>query len=109
MDMEDHNLLTTIERDEESCILRFKDGKSFQVDYLEIRFRCRCAKCKPRQENEQRIVEFHEEISRLRIEKPSVDPVGHYGIQLTWPSGCSSGIHSFSHLRSIAEESGNEI
>ncbi len=107
--MEERNQLVAIERSEESCILRFKDGISYVVDYLAIRSRCQCAKCKPRQENEQRLVEFHEEISRLTMDKPRVDPVGHYGIQLTWPTGCSSGIHSFSHLRIISEESGNQI
>ena len=40
------------------------------------------------------------------MEKPMIEPVGHYGITMIWPSGCSSGIHSFSHLRSIAEDSG---
>ena len=107
--MEERNQLVAIERSEESCILRFKDGISYVVDYLAIRSRCQCAKCKPRQENEQRIIEFHEEVSRLVMEKPMIEPVGHYGITMIWPSGCSSGIHSFSHLRSIAEESGTVI
>tara|TARA_B110000116_G_scaffold208792_1_gene184273 strand:+ start:288 stop:611 length:324 start_codon:yes stop_codon:yes gene_type:complete len=107
--MEERNQLTEIERGDESCILRFKDGASYEVEYLAIRSRCQCAKCKPRQENEQRILEFDEEISRLKMEKPRVEPVGHYGIQLEWPTGCSSGIHSFSHLRIIAEESGKQI
>ena len=101
--------LTDIERGDESCILRFSDDKSFQVEYLAIRIRCQCAKCKPRQENEQRKIEFYEEVSRLVMEKPMIEPVGHYGITMIWPSGCSSGIHSFSHLRSIAEESGTVI
>ena len=61
--------LTDIERGDESCILRFSDDKSFQVEYLAIRIRCQCAKCKPRQENEQRKIEFHEEVSRLVMEK----------------------------------------
>ena len=82
---------------------------SYKLGYLEIRSRCQCAKCKPRQGNEQRIIEFHEEIARLRMEKPRVEPVGHYGITLSWPSGCSSGIYSFSHLRTISEEFGTQI
>ena len=101
--------LTDIERGDESCILRFSDGKSFRVEYLAIRICCQCAKCKPRQENEQRIIEFHEEVSRLVLEKPMIEPVGHYGITMIWPSGCSSGIHSFSHLRNICEDLGTKI
>ena len=107
--MQQRNVLIAIEREEESCILRFDDGISYKLGYLEIRSRCQCAKCKPRQGNEQRIIEFHEEIARLRMEKPRVEPVGHYGITLSWPSGCSSGIYSFSHLRTISEEFGTQI
>ena len=54
--------LTAIERSDEDCILRFADGASFRIGYLSIRKRCQCAKCKPRQANEQRRMEFEEEI-----------------------------------------------
>ena len=101
--------LTDLERGDEDCILRFADGAAFRVTYLSIRCRCQCAKCKPRQENEQRQLEFEEEVARLRVEKPMAEPVGRYGIRFEWPSGCSSGIHSFTHLRSVAEELGKPL
>ena len=101
--------LTDLERGDEDCILRFADGAAFRVTYLSIRCRCQCAKCKPRQENEQRQLEFEEEVARLRVEKPMAEPVGRYGIRFDWPSGCSSGIHSFTHLRSVAEELGKPL
>ena len=56
-DMGDGNILTDLERTDEDCVLRFDDGSSFQLSYVSIRSRCQCAKCKPRQENEQRIIE----------------------------------------------------
>ncbi|MBJ16908.1 MAG: hypothetical protein CMB66_01470 [Euryarchaeota archaeon] len=102
-------MLTDFERSDENCIMRFADGNSFRVSYLKLRSNCQCAKCKPRQENEQRRIEFEEEIARLRLEKPRVTPVGRYGIQLEWPTGCSSGIHSFSHLREVCEEHGHSV
>ena len=102
-------LLTDIERGDESCILRFSDGASFRVSYLAIRSHCQCAKCKPRQENEQRRIELEEEVARLMMEKPRVQQVGRYGIQLEWPTGCSSGIHSFAHLRSVSETHGTPL
>ncbi|MDP7002041.1 MAG: DUF971 domain-containing protein [Candidatus Thalassarchaeaceae archaeon] len=102
-------LLTDIERGDEDCILRFADGATFRVSYLAIRSNCQCAKCKPRQENDQRRLELEEEVSRLRMEKPRVQPVGRYGIQLEWPTGCSSGIHSFSHLRIVSETHGAQF
>ena len=107
--MSDGEILTDLERGDEDCILRFGDGASFKLSYVSIRSRCQCAKCKPRQENEQRIIELEEEISRLMLEKPKVELVGRYGIRFEWPTGCSSGIHSFSHLRKVSEELGKQI
>ena len=103
------NTLTDLERGAEDCILRFADGAAFRVSYLSIRGRCQCAKCKPRQENGQRQLELEEGVARLRMEKPRAEPVGRYGIRFDWPTGCSSGIHTFSHLRSVAEESGKSL
>jgi len=107
--VEARDSLKAIERDEESCILEFGDNSRFKVEYLAIRARCQCAKCKPRQENEQRRMELEQEVARLRMEKPQVTQVGRYGLQFEWPSGCSSGIYSFSHLRKVADESGQEL
>ncbi len=99
-------MLSEIKREDEDCVLRFGDGTSFRIGYFVIRCNCQCAKCKPRQENEQRRIELEEEVARLRLEKPRVQPIGRYGIQLEWPSGCSSGIHSFAHLRKLCESHG---
>ena len=107
--MEDHESLPAMERGDEDCVLRFADGESFRIGYLSIRKRCQCAKCKPRQTNDQRRLEFEEEIERFRMEKPRAEVVGRYAIRLEWPSGCSSGIHAFSHLREIAEELGTRL
>ena len=93
--MGDGNTLTDLERSDENCILRFDDGSSYKLSYLSIRSRCQCAKCKPRQENEQRIIK--------------VELVGRYGIRFEWPTGCSSGIHSFTHLRKVSEELGEQL
>tara|TARA_B100001250_G_C19766644_1_gene775077 strand:+ start:1342 stop:1665 length:324 start_codon:yes stop_codon:yes gene_type:complete len=103
------DLLTELDRRDEYCILRFADDHSFKISYLKIRSNCQCANCKPRQENEQRKIELEEEVMRLRLEKPKAMPVGQYGVQLEWPTGCSSGIHSFSHLREICEKFGTPI
>tara|TARA_B100000900_G_scaffold391378_1_gene385954 strand:- start:5011 stop:5337 length:327 start_codon:yes stop_codon:yes gene_type:complete len=107
--MEGGDMLTDLNRSNEDCVLKFADGTSFKLTYLSIRSRCQCAKCKPRQNNEQRIIEFEEEISRLMVEKPKVELVGRYGIRFEWPTGCSSGIHSFSHLRKVSEELGKQL
>ena len=107
--MGDGSVLTDLERSDEDCVLRFDDGASFKLSYVSIRSRCQCAKCKPRQENEQRIIELEEEISRLKLEKPKVELIGRYGIRFEWPTGWSSGIHSFIHLRKVSEELGQPL
>ena len=38
--MDESNSLTDLERGKEDCVMRFADGKSFRVDYLEIRLTC---------------------------------------------------------------------
>ena len=107
--MDASDSLTDLERGKEDCVMRFADGQSFRVDYLEIRLACPCAKCGPRQENEQRIIEFREEVMRFRLDKPKAELVGRYGLRFSWPSGCSSGIFSFSLLRGVCEEKGTLI
>ena len=104
--MDESDSLTDLERGKEDCVMRFSDGKSFRVDYLEIRLACPCAKCGPRQENEQRIIEFREEVMRFQLDKPKTELVGRYGLRFSWPSGCSSGIFSFPLLRGVCEEKG---
>ena len=65
--------LTDVVRGDESCKMTFSDGAQFQVEYLDIRLDCPCANCKPRREHKQRRIEFQQELSRLRIEKPSIE------------------------------------
>jgi len=107
--MSESETLTDLERGREDCVLRFADGTSFRLDYVEVRMSCPCAKCRPRQENEQRLIEFREEVTRLRLDKPKAELVGRYGLRFSWPSGCSSGIYSFELLRNVAEQAGTAL
>jgi DUF971 family protein len=107
--MSESETLTDLERGKEDCVLRFADGASFRLDYVEVRMSCPCAKCRPRQENEQRLIEFREEVMRLRLDKPKAELVGRYGLRFSWPSGCSSGIYSFDLLRNVAEQAGSAL
>ena len=104
--MDASDSLTDLKRGKEDCVMRFADDQAFRVDYLDIRLACPCAKCAPRQENEQRIIEFREEVMRLRLDKPKTELVGRYGLRFSWPTGCSSGIFSFPLLRGVCEEKG---
>ena len=107
--MRESETLTDLERGREACVLRFADGASFRLDYVEVRMSCPCAKCRPRQENEQRLIEFREEVTRLRLDKPKAELVGRYGLRFQWLTGCSSGIYSFELLRNVAEQAGTAL
>tara|TARA_B110000263_G_scaffold137450_1_gene119251 strand:+ start:205 stop:546 length:342 start_codon:yes stop_codon:yes gene_type:complete len=109
MSDENQNLLTDIERGEESCVLRFADKKSFKLDYLKVRLACPCAACKPRQENQQLILDFNESLMRMQMTKPIVGLIGRYAIRFEWPSGCSSGLYSFKLLRKICNAGGLNV
>ena len=99
--MSESDELTDLERADENCVLRFADGTAFTLSYIELRLVCPCAKCRPRQENEQRMIEFREEVMRLRMAKPEAELDGRYGIRFGGPTGCSSGLYSFTLMRHI--------
>ena len=107
--MSESDELTDLERADENCVLRFADGTAFTLGYIELRLVCPCAKCRPRQENEQRMIEFREEVMRLRMVKPKAELVGRYGLRFEWPTGCSSGLYSFPLLRQVCEIDGSVL
>ena len=99
--------LRQLERRDIDMILRWKDETEHTVTYLELRFWCPCANCKPRREVESRREALRDEVSRLRNEKPKAENVGGYGIRFTFDSGCNSGIWSTDRLHAIATGSPN--
>jgi len=94
--------LKQLERRETDMVLRWKDGTEHTVEYVELRYWCPCANCKPRREAESRIEVLRGEIDKLRNEKPKAENVGGYGIRFTFASGCNSGIWSTDRLHAIA-------
>ena len=88
----------------------WKDGhhSSFDVEYL--RDWCPCASCTgshgttPRQKTSPindgaGASPFPMFQARLRME--SIEPVGSYALRIIWNDGHSTGIYSYSHLRSV--------
>mgnify|MGYP001187849552 FL=1 len=107
--MDHKTVLISLDRKDSCCILVFSDNQKFELEYLDVRKNCQCAKCKPRQANDKMRIEFEEEISRLMLVKPKVEQIGNYALRFEWPTGCSSGIHSFEHLRKISESTGKKL
>jgi DUF971 family protein len=87
----------------------WKDGhhSSFDLEYL--RDWCPCAACTgahgttPREKtsplNKAAGNPFQMFTPRLRME--SIEPVGNYALRIVWNDGHSTGIYSYSHLRSV--------
>jgi DUF971 family protein len=100
--MTDAPKLRQLERRDMDLILRWKDGTEHAVTYVELRYWCPCANCKPRREVESRSEALRDEVNRLRNEKPKAENVGGYGIRFTFASGCNSGIWSTDRLHAIA-------
>lgn len=87
----------------------WKDGhhSSFDVEYL--RDWCPCASCTgshgtaPREKtspiNSSAGAPFQMFKARIRME--SIEPVGSYALRIIWNDGHSTGIYSYSHLRSV--------
>tara|TARA_B100000902_G_scaffold14283_2_gene17308 strand:- start:2151 stop:2462 length:312 start_codon:yes stop_codon:yes gene_type:complete len=96
------DILSQIERTDESIVLTFKDNDVIEVPYHVLRSRCPCANCSLRWEDPHRRLAIEEEVKRLRVEMPKAEPVGRYAVRFVWTSGCSSGLWSFKHLTSIA-------
>jgi DUF971 family protein len=97
--------LIELERRVVDMVLRYDDGTELTIDYILLRTKCPCANCGPKRSDLGRLPEFEAEVSRLRNEKPAVEPVGGYGLTFKWDdSGCSLGIYGFELLREIGSE-----
>ncbi|MEE2759129.1 MAG: gamma-butyrobetaine hydroxylase-like domain-containing protein [Candidatus Thermoplasmatota archaeon] len=94
--------LRQLERREIDMVLRWKDDTEHILSYVEFRYWCPCANCKPRRETPSRSQNLRDEVDRLRNEKPKAENVGSYGIRFTFTSGCNSGIWSIERLHAIA-------
>jgi DUF971 family protein len=94
----------------------WKDGhhSSFDLEYL--RDWCPCASCtgahgtEPREKTSPLNSELKSgkpatpdpfPMFRPRLRMESIEPVGSYALRIVWNDGHSTGIYSYSHLRSV--------
>lgn len=90
--------LTEIRRlpDSAEFQLTWSDGHSSKLDYDYIRGFCPCALCQGHGSNE---VAFHP--PRKPVTPETIEPVGNYGISITWSDRHTTGIYRFDFLRRI--------
>lgn len=94
--------LTKIQSSENNVIaLTFDTGESFTVPSLELRLECPCATCVDEITGKRTL---KKEVLRPDVKPKNVEPVGRYGIKITWSDGHSTGMYHFDRLYEIAQK-----
>ena len=75
----------------------WSDGETTAYRHVVLRGFCPCATC----QGHHGPVEWVEGDFDLELE--SIEPVGHYAVQLAWGDGHATGIYTFDFLRGLAE------
>ncbi len=83
-------------------LIEWSDGpaSAYRTDYL--REQCPCAWCRVERKKDPR----QRDLLAMRptaqaLARPDVEPVGRYGIRISWGDRHSSGIYPFTYLRLI--------
>ena len=75
--------------------ITFDTGEIFNIPYLELRFECPCATCVDEITGKRTLK--RETLNPL-VKPKAVEPVGRYGIKITWSDGHSTGMYHFDRL-----------
>jgi DUF971 family protein len=81
--------------DQNEMKIAFDTGESFMIPYLDLRFECPCATCVDEITGQRTLK--RETLNPL-VKPKSVEPVGRYGIKVTWSDGHSTGMYHFDRL-----------
>lgn len=93
-------------RDAEGALdIIWGDGHESHYILRELRQECPCAACREAREETRRNTDpFRVLASNIRpasYEVAHVEPVGRYGMKITWGDGHSTGIYTFEYLRQL--------
>lgn len=92
-----------IDDEQGTLTIHWSDGHESVYPLEYVRSECPCASCRAERE-ESRANPFHvlKAAPNPRMaEIADVEPVGRYGMRLTWGDGHATGIYTFEHLREI--------
>ena len=84
--------------DERTLAIVWNDDRESRYDVVELRKQCPCAHCIDEWSGEQRLLpeQVADDIRPIRI-----DSVGRYALTIQFSDGHTTGIYSFSMLRSL--------
>lgn len=95
--------VANIDETRETLDITWKDGHAGSYPLKYLRGECPCAGCRTEREesrsNPFRVLSANQRPPGTRL--TDVEPVGRYGMRLTWNDGHQTGIYTFEYLREI--------
>ena len=86
--------------------LAWNDGEESYLAFELLRRSCPCASCQGEPDALGRVVRPQVTLGEGSTSLRSFEEVGGYALRLYWEDGHSSGIYSFTYLRSLGKEPG---
>jgi len=89
----------------EYLAITWEDGHESLLSFPLLRDSCPCAQCQGEPDLSGRVQQppQPQEHPEQRNKLVGMQPVGHYGLQLVWGDGHSTGIYAFDYLRSLCD------
>jgi DUF971 family protein len=85
----------------ETIFLLWSDGHRSSYDAIQLRKACPCAMCQGEPGIFGKKYETLREEIRADVVPQEIEPVGRYGMKITWSDGHNLGIYTFEYLRKI--------
>jgi DUF971 family protein len=93
----------TVSKKEEGGVISilWSDGHKSIYDPFNLRSACPCVKCKGEPGIFGKNYSFEKATIKKDVQPEEIEPVGRYGLKITWTDGHDLGIYSFQYLREL--------
>jgi DUF971 family protein len=85
----------------ERIFLLWSDGHRSSYDAFQLRSACPCAMCQGEPGIFGKTYETLKDKVKTDVVPQEIEPVGRYGIKITWSDGHNLGIYTFEYLRKL--------
>jgi DUF971 family protein len=92
-------------KDPATLFVEFDSGECFEIPYIELRFACPCATCVDEMTGKRTI---KKENLRADVRPRHVEPVGRYGLKITWSDGHATGMFHFETIYQVAKQASSQ-